>query len=109
MELTGGTKDVEGLIRSAVTEGVGKALHHILDVSNENVPMDMGDLKRSGKVKQDGFGGTITYDEEYAVAQHERLDFHHPKGGSAKYLESAMNTEASKVAEIVAREVRGRL
>lgn len=109
MKLTRGGQNPDGVIRSAVTDGLGKALQHILDVSNENAPEDQRDLKDSGKVDQDGFAGDITYDAEYAVAQHERLDFHHPNGGSAKYLESAMNTEAAKVAEIIAREVRGKL
>jgi hypothetical protein len=31
--------------------------------------------------------GTVTCDQRYAAAQHEHLEWHHPRGGSAKYLE----------------------
>lgn len=31
--------------------------------------------------------GVVAFNTEYAVAQHERTDFNHPKGGKAKYLE----------------------
>jgi len=31
--------------------------------------------------------GTVTVDQRYAHYQHERMDLHHPRGGSAKYLE----------------------
>ena len=31
--------------------------------------------------------GTVTCDQRYAQAQHEHLEWHHPRGGGPKYLE----------------------
>lgn len=33
---------------------------------------------------------TVTYDQIYAQMQHEALEFQHPRGGEAKYLEKAL-------------------
>lgn len=109
MKRTGGGEDFGKRIRDALSEGVGEALEHILEVSNENVPVDTGELRDAGKVKHDGLSGTVSYKGPYAIPQHERMDFHHPNGGKAKFLEDAMNSEAGKVAEITSRTVRGRL
>lgn len=31
--------------------------------------------------------GSVVVDQRYALAQHEHLDWHHPRGGGPKYLE----------------------
>lgn len=109
MERTGGGEDFGKRIRDALSEGVGEALEHILEVSNENVPVDTGELRDAGKVKHDGLSGTVSYKGPYAIPQHENLHWKHEDGGKAKFLEDAMNSEAGKVAEITSRTVRGRL
>lgn len=43
-----------------------------------------------------GYGnvvGTVEVDQVYARYQHEGLDFHHPRGGQAKYLEQPLYSE----------------
>lgn len=59
-------------------------------------PIEFGTLRSSGKVTPPeisglgaitvtiGFGGAA---KDYAVVQHEHLEFNHPIGGQAKYLE----------------------
>lgn len=42
----------------------------------------------------------------YALIQHERTDFQHPRGGEAKYLESAMGEGASRLKATLERELR---
>lgn len=34
--------------------------------------------------------GTCTVDQRYSKAQHEHLDWHHPRGGQAKFLEKPL-------------------
>ncbi len=69
-----------------------------VDVGNKAdtlVPVDEGILKGSQSITPPKSLGTtpsarITYggpSAPYAVVQHERLDYDHPKGGQAKYLE----------------------
>jgi hypothetical protein len=42
----------------------------------------------------------------YALVQHEREDFKHPKGGEAKYLTKTLAEKAEIYAERVAEGVR---
>jgi hypothetical protein len=52
------------------------------------------------KVVEGGLGdavvGEVGFNTPYALVQHERLDFHHPKGGKAKYLESNLTEHADR-------------
>jgi hypothetical protein len=69
------------------------------------VPVDLGTLRASGHVQPPavqgsrvsvtlGYGGAAS---AYAVVQHERLDFNHPRGGQAKYLEAPVMQEANRI------------
>lgn len=67
--------------------------------SKRRVPVEHGVLRASGFVTKPERRGrnisvTLSYGgaaEDYAIPQHERLDFNHPRGGQAKYLESVLN------------------
>src|SRR5678815_2245328 len=68
-----------------------------------------GTLRNSGTVHEPERHGknisvTLSYGGaaiDYAVVQHERLDFHHTTG-QAKYLESVLNESRSHMAERIA-------
>lgn len=73
----------------------------IMGQSRQLAPVDRGNLRGSGVVMppdvagdlvevEFGYGGAAS---EYALIQHERLDFRHPSG-QAKFLEQPVN-EAS--------------
>jgi len=81
--------------------------------SKRRVPVEHGTLRASGFVdqpKQKGrnisvvlsYGGAA---EDYAIVQHERLDFNHPRGGQAKYLESVLNESRPYMAARIARRL----
>lgn len=94
---------------------LGKALYvegeRIMTLSKRDyVPVDMGVLRGSGQVEQPhvrgthaevvlGYGGAAS---DYALVQHERLDFAHTVGG-AKYLELPVNMAAQGLGERLAR------
>jgi hypothetical protein len=42
--------------------------------------------------------GIAGFNTPYALAQHERLDYHHPKGGKAKYLEGPLKENVGRYA-----------
>lgn len=99
-------------IRGAV-RGLGLASEHILGVSNNQVPHEMGDLERDGaaSVDPDLLQAAVSYGRnaetaEYAVPQHERMDYVHDAGRNAKYLENALNSEAAVAAQIIATQTR---
>jgi hypothetical protein len=106
-------------MNSSRDAGARKALDHLLKTSQRQVPVGPsgkrrrpGALKRSGKVIMDGDGkGSVQYGTtgptaKYAIVQHERMDFNHPRGGNAKYLERPMVSEAGRMLQIIADEVR---
>jgi hypothetical protein len=41
-------------------------------------------------IGSDRLTGTVTVDQVYAHYQHEHMEFHHPRGGTAKYLEQPL-------------------
>lgn len=93
-------------------QGVERAADHILNATRSVVPLEDGDLVRSGRVDAGGLHATVSYGEGsgrvgiYAVIQHERLDYNHPGGGRAKYLEGPLLAESPEVAPIIAADVR---
>lgn len=117
---------IEGLekIRAAIekakkrgVEAVASALYVaagvVMTEAKQRAPVDLGPLRNSGYVTlpeassapqvELGFGGAA---KEYALIQHERLEFKH-EVGEAKYLENAIN--ATPIARIIAEVARNRL
>jgi hypothetical protein len=120
-------------LRLAVEQGLFQAGSVIEGDAKELVPVDTGNLRDSGftitsslemtgptaeidpesraSVESDnpsvisavvGFGGPA---QEYAIVQHERLDFHH-RIGQAKYLETAVNQHVEDIAPTIAEKVQ---
>lgn len=65
------------------------------------------------EVAEGGLGdavmGEVGFNAPYARAQHERLDFHHPKGGKAKYLEDNLKTQSDRYQGNLQDHIRGAL
>lgn len=67
----------------------------ILSDSQPLVPVETGTLRSSGAVELPAIAGTeievvIGYGgaaQDYAIVQHEHVEFAHPNGGQAKFLE----------------------
>jgi hypothetical protein len=92
-------------------------------VSQDEVPVDTGALKASGRVRPETgvftrsgevyveltYGGTAT---EYAIPVHENLESFHPHG-KAKYLEDPMTRQVNgisgRIADKVERATKGML
>lgn len=82
--------------------------------SAAQAPIDTGDLRANASVspiKQEGDSiyVTVGYDLPYAIVQHERLDFHHPKGGKAKYLEDPYKENVARYERFIKDAIRGDL
>jgi hypothetical protein len=93
--LSAGLKEVLEKSRN-LTDDVAYGAALILEDSDKRVPEQSGDLVGTGKVNPDRGGDNavgITYDGPYARWIHEHLHFKHPRGGEAKFLETAMLTK----------------
>jgi hypothetical protein len=92
----------------------------VLQRSQELVPVDTGDLKRSGRVLtgpprkgrtiyQVAYGGIIGSARrktiDYALYVHEDLTARHPRGGQAKYLERAALEKVKSIHDRFGREL----
>lgn len=99
--------------------GLYQEAEAVMTESKEQVPVEIGTLKNSGHVQlpeylgdavtvRMGYGGAAA---AYAWIQHERLDFMHPHGGKAKYLEDPVLKAAAgighRLAEHIARGLGG--
>ncbi len=95
----------------AIQKGLRAVARETLRRSNQKAPDDPGtdgrDLKKSGSVSVDDLSAQVSYTARHALFQHERLDYQHPNGGEAKFLErAASEVSAGPGEQIMARAVR---
>lgn len=105
-------KNVITGVKKASARGLGLAAEHILGVAKTRVPIEEHTLEQSGATSVDGnhrLRAAVSFDTPYAVKQHEDMTLRHDNGRSAKYLESAFNSEKDAVRQIIAEELRGEL
>lgn len=94
-------------VQQAAQAGLDEAAKQVLAVAKTLAPVDTGALRRSGKVKSSWLETAVVFTAPHAVLQHERLDYKHPGGGQAKYLEAAV--EQVDVGAVVAGAVKAKL
>jgi hypothetical protein len=95
-------------LRGASMEGLELAAEHLLAASSVLVPLEEGDLDRSGEVSTDADeqAAAVSYDRPYAARQHEELTWRHDEGREAKYLEKPMDEERDTMLELLALPLR---
>lgn len=94
-------------IRDSAPFASGRAAEHIRGVSTGLAPILTGDLRASAEVKAVSHTMfRVYYPGPYARYQHYGLDFRHPQGGQALYLQQPMFTEAEKCLQIMADTIR---
>lgn len=95
--------------RAAGTVALTKGTEFMLGESRPKVPVEEGELARSGTATVDPAQqrGAVAYDEPYAVDQHESLDYYHDDG-QAKYLEEPFMDPSNQqtLAKIAQAELR---
>ncbi|MDW4905093.1 hypothetical protein RB628_06960 [Streptomyces sp. ADMS] len=98
---------VRGTRRGAV-RGLRLAAEHVLERARARVPIEEGTLERSGvaSVDETSLTAGVSFDQPYAVRQHEDMALRHDDGRTAKYLEGPLQEEAGTVEEIIAAQVR---
>jgi hypothetical protein len=98
---------------------VKEAGEHALQVCGQDLkgksvplaPVDTGDLRGScnvskpRKIKRSIFVN-VGYNTPYALKQHEHLEYKHPKGGQAKYLETPFNQYKDRYAGFIKQFIK---
>ncbi len=127
IQITGLDAALRGIrtTRARLLPALGRALHAeaapVFDRSQDLVPVDTKELKKSGELHEPVIDGNsvsveLSYGNaataEYAERIHEDLEMNHPRGGKAKFLEEPFLEGESgmgeRVGARVAREIGGR-
>jgi hypothetical protein len=89
-------------------KGLREGLGYVRAEARKIVPFDTGALDSSSEIVMvpGEIAGGIVFKTEYAAIQHERLDFKHKPGRSAKYLEIPMNANRDLILEKIAAAIR---
>lgn len=101
-----GLDETVAAIEAARPIALARGAEHVRGVSVDLAPVLNGDLRASAGVTVYNDEAQVTYDSVYARYQHYGLDFQHPQGGQALFLEQPMITEAETVAQIMADTIR---
>jgi hypothetical protein len=104
------TKAIRRALEGSLEDAMRIAVEDLLGRAVRDAPVDEGTLRGSGTATVEVHGqeviGKVTFGTPYARAQHEGLDFEHPKGGKAKYLESNLTALAPRYKKILAASAR---
>ena len=114
LELTGTEKvrDAMQKLGKQYPEALAGAIYKlgvaIISDALPKTPVEFGALRASHYVappvgKAADSAVELGFGTVYAVPQHERTDYQHPRGGQAKYLESAVQSLEPRALELLAR------
>lgn len=99
---------VKDAMRAALIIGLNAAAEQLLASAQALVPVDTGDLRRSGTYHPAVDGelvARVTFNTHYAVEQHENLGFYHPKEknplAQAKFLETPLRRDAALLLKLI--------
>ncbi|APT87382.1 hypothetical protein [Corynebacterium flavescens] len=104
---------VRNQVINGAAAGVTSAAQVIEAASVALTPLgETGNLRQSAQVipvsKGSEVTGGVRYDGlPYIRRQHEETTWNHPRGGQAKYLETARNDNAERVAQIIRNHIAG--
>lgn len=106
-------KEIKRLAR-LYPQGLAVAIYKvgvaILGDSLPRTPVEFGVLRSSGYVSAPQGEGVkasveVGFGTQYAVPQHERMDYRHPRGGGPKYLERAIAAVAPRALQLMPKWV----
>lgn len=122
--ITANIQDAVNKMASKQTKGLADALLYVAEESQQRAPVDTGDLRGSVRVELEGntyaqgvkgggvnisgalpntaARGSVSFNTIYAAQQHEQINYSHPHGGQAKYLESVLIEEQDRILKLIA-------
>jgi hypothetical protein len=101
-----GLDEFAALLPEVMPIALMRGAEHVRGVAVALTPIEEGDLRASAGTRAVGDEVWIEYNSVYARYQHYGLDYRHPRGGQALFLEQPMVTEARAVQQIVADTVQ---
>lgn len=112
MSLEWNADALKARITAGARAGVAEAAQAVATASQDLTPVLEGVLRAStfvhrpveqgGEVLSGVGNNTI-----YAARQHEETSWNHPRGGQAKYMETAMNQNTEAVKQTIINHIKG--
>lgn len=97
----------------AISVETGKAIANArlpqMAEKGAEITHQVGEQRLTGGGLGDAVVGIVGFNTPYALVQHERLDYHHPKGGKAKYLEANLQEQAPRYQSNLETQLRSAL
>ena len=101
------TKAIRQALRGSLESGMRSVVEDLAGRAIKEAPVKEGTLRASANPSVEVHGnevtGRVTFALPYAEAQHEHLEFQHPRGGKAKYLEGPLTDMAPRYAETLGK------
>lgn len=98
-------------LRAAVQQATFRAAASIQTLAVSRTPIEQGELRDTTRVEEQHAGDVaraeVSYNKIYATRQHEEIGWNHPRGGQAKYLESAMQDGQDQARNIIQNHLKG--
>lgn len=99
-------------IKAGARAGIMDGAQAVATASQELTPVLDGVLRAATHVHipvQDGdeIVGGVGNNTIYAARQHEETGWNHPRGGQAKFMETAMNENAEAVRQTIINHIKG--
>lgn len=114
-ELSHKLNNINQQVRVRLTSWANRSGQKIKIVTTPYVPLDKGKLEAGffyhARVVGDSFSATFGYTSrskkgfDYAEIQHRRIDFKHPKRGTANYLEYGVRASENEILNDAKREI----
>jgi len=96
------------LVEKAAQDGLKEAAKQTLKRARDLSPTLTGESDKSGFVAVDDLTVQVGFTSPVSVWQHENLDYQHPRGGTAKFLEgAAAQVDVTAIIAAAARQVLG--
>lgn len=109
-ELRAVLQKIPEAVRDAAEASFRKSILDLEGKARELAPIDLGDLR--GSAYSDvgfttwGLEAVAGFTEPYALLQHEDMEFNHPKGGQAKYLEQPLKENIAQYTADLAETIK---
>ena len=96
-------------MRIATAAAINLMAHSIGGEAQREAPVEEGTLRGTMAVEEAtplDLEATISFSTPYAARQHEELDWKHPKGGKAKYLEDPMKAATPTAEKVLGATIK---
>lgn len=99
-------EQVAARVEAAAGSALAAAAEELGGESDRLAPIETGALIRSRTVVTQGKEAAVGYTSVYAARQHEELGWAHDQGRQAKFLETALESNAPRLEQLIASQIR---